>query len=583
MSRHSSHARPASTHIVRGSSVSASGAVQSQGVGFRPKGTPSAAGFTAAHSPGTPPRPEPAKPVQSGVTIRDSRSSAGVTTTTYTPPKKKSVEARPNPLGVLRFSPKAWAKMLWFRDRGDTEIGGFGISKRSEPTYVIDFCTIRQKCSSVTVEFDDEDVNKFLELMVAEKGYHPAEVMRIWLHTHPGNSASPSGTDRSTFEDTFGGSDWSIMVIIAKDGDTHCKVRFNNGPCGEDELEIKCDINPPFEGISQEEYEGWEDEYQRNILVGSGSVTHYSSGPHGYMGRGRYSGDDDEWERAWGGHNDGRSGFRGSGASSSGASASAADSGSSSAECGTTQERTRLCDQSDVPPLGGMHRPVASEEDKKWQLNEGVVEQVWQVDKNDDDTETVVTEFGWYKFPKSARITADPGDDIESISDISDEPPSSRGEVSWRMNNGRWEPFKLTQFFGNHIIDLREHRALVPTEKEVEAQAKSQPGFAKSAAIAAPAAATEEVAVEVAVEVTDAVSDDAVVPEARLLELASNGPVTESAIASAVEEVKAETADEKSETQVISAADVTAAIEHAAAEPRKDSNEPGFASPSVGP
>ena len=28
---------------------------------------------------------------------------------------------------VLRFTPYAWAKLLWLRDAGPTEIGGFGI------------------------------------------------------------------------------------------------------------------------------------------------------------------------------------------------------------------------------------------------------------------------------------------------------------------------------------------------------------------------------------------------------------------------------------------------------------------------
>ncbi len=29
---------------------------------------------------------------------------------------------------ALRFSPTAWAKLLFLRDYGDTEVGGFGIS-----------------------------------------------------------------------------------------------------------------------------------------------------------------------------------------------------------------------------------------------------------------------------------------------------------------------------------------------------------------------------------------------------------------------------------------------------------------------
>ena len=35
----------------------------------------------------------------------------------------------PAPPPVLRFSPTAWAKLLYFRDRSDTEVGGFGVTR----------------------------------------------------------------------------------------------------------------------------------------------------------------------------------------------------------------------------------------------------------------------------------------------------------------------------------------------------------------------------------------------------------------------------------------------------------------------
>jgi hypothetical protein len=49
-------------------------------------------------------------------------------------PKKPEPEPRQKPRRrvmpktVLRFSPTAWAKLLYFRDRGETEIGGFGVT-----------------------------------------------------------------------------------------------------------------------------------------------------------------------------------------------------------------------------------------------------------------------------------------------------------------------------------------------------------------------------------------------------------------------------------------------------------------------
>ena len=43
---------------------------------------------------------------------------------------------------ILRFSPTAWAKLLFFRDKGETEIAGFGISALDDLLYVEEFATI---------------------------------------------------------------------------------------------------------------------------------------------------------------------------------------------------------------------------------------------------------------------------------------------------------------------------------------------------------------------------------------------------------------------------------------------------------
>ena len=40
---------------------------------------------------------------------------------------------------TLRFSPTAWAKLLFLRDADDTEVGGFGISSANDPL-LIELC-----------------------------------------------------------------------------------------------------------------------------------------------------------------------------------------------------------------------------------------------------------------------------------------------------------------------------------------------------------------------------------------------------------------------------------------------------------
>jgi proteasome lid subunit RPN8/RPN11 len=136
---------------------------------------------------------------------------------------------------TLTFSLGAWTKMLYFRDCGNTEVAGFGVSKKDNPLYIEDFITIKQKATTASVEFDDEAIADYMEDMVL-KNYQPNQFMRVWCHTHPGNSASPSGTDIETFNRVFGECNWAIMFILAKDNSTTCKLWFK-------ELNFETNIN----------------------------------------------------------------------------------------------------------------------------------------------------------------------------------------------------------------------------------------------------------------------------------------------------------------------------------------------------
>ena len=100
-------------------------------------------------------------------------------------------ESRRQRRPTLRFTPWAWAKLVFLRDLGPTEVGGFGISAADDLLLIEDIRLVRQRCSSVTVQFDDVAVADFFDEMV-DLGLPPERFARVWIHTHPGNSASPS-------------------------------------------------------------------------------------------------------------------------------------------------------------------------------------------------------------------------------------------------------------------------------------------------------------------------------------------------------------------------------------------------------
>lgn len=164
---------------------------------------------------------------------------------------------------ALRFSPYAWAKLHWFCHRGETEIGGFGISATDDPLLIQDFVTVKQDASAAEVTFDDEAVADFFDRQV-DAGRRPDQFARLWLHTHPGGSAVPSTVDEETFERAFGTCHWAVMVILSKQGKTHARLRFNVGPEGDLVIPVCVDFDQPFEGSDRA---SWEQEYAAHVTA----------------------------------------------------------------------------------------------------------------------------------------------------------------------------------------------------------------------------------------------------------------------------------------------------------------------------
>ena len=165
------------------------------------------------------------------------------------------------------FSPYAWAKLLWFRYRGESEVSGFGISSVADPLYVTDFMTVPQTVTGVTTEMDDVGVADFFEDM-HEKGLQPCEYGRIWIHTHPGMGVVPSSVDEKCFGGVFGGCDWAVMMILGGNKskqETSCRLGFNVGPGVAVMLKTEVDWEVEFVGA---DHAVWEQEYTQTVKQG---------------------------------------------------------------------------------------------------------------------------------------------------------------------------------------------------------------------------------------------------------------------------------------------------------------------------
>jgi hypothetical protein len=188
--------------------------------------------------------------------------------------KKKSQPTRQRTTTpTLLFTPTAWAKLVYLRDVGQTEVGGFGISSSSDPLLIEDLQLVRQECDWASVLFDDEAVADYFDSQV-DAGRQPEEFGRIWIHTHPGNSAQPSATDEETFLRVFGTNPWAVMFILAQGGASYARLRFNVGPGGEQVIPVEVDYRQEFSGSDPL---AWQEEYDLcvqpvNLLIAGGQA-----------------------------------------------------------------------------------------------------------------------------------------------------------------------------------------------------------------------------------------------------------------------------------------------------------------------
>jgi len=162
---------------------------------------------------------------------------------------------------ALRFSPTAWAKLLYFRNKTDNEVGGFAITDPDDLLFVREFITVKQEVTCVSVKFDDSAVADFFDTQV-DLGRKPEQFARVWLHSHPGDSPKPSVIDEETFERVFGNCQWAVLFVVARDNQTYARLRFNVGPGGQVLIPTEIDYSQDFDASN---HELWDAEYTTNV------------------------------------------------------------------------------------------------------------------------------------------------------------------------------------------------------------------------------------------------------------------------------------------------------------------------------
>ena len=202
----------------------------------------------------------------------------------------KPLERGRPPEPRLLFSPFAWLKLQFLCHAGPTEVAACGLSRPDDPLRLDDVLVVRQRATSASVAFDDAAVADLFDRM-ADGGIPPARFARIWLHTHPGASVEPCGTDEATFARAFGTCDWAVMAILGRTGRVSARLTFGAGPGGSLDLAAAVDWPswPADAARLGAELPTWEREYDTLVdaqkAVGSDPFPSRYGEPHDFFGR----------------------------------------------------------------------------------------------------------------------------------------------------------------------------------------------------------------------------------------------------------------------------------------------------------
>lgn len=170
---------------------------------------------------------------------------------------------------TLKFTPLAWLHYQFLCHAGPTEVGAYGVHLPGDPFTVNHLWVPKQECSAAFVQCDDEAWEDFL-LSERGGGFVKGRPVPIWLHTHPGSSATPSGFDEKNWREEHGKEGQcplALFGILARYGETYGRAQ-SNAPykfTAELDFEVLWDKFPDYADVIREEMAGWKAEYDAKV------------------------------------------------------------------------------------------------------------------------------------------------------------------------------------------------------------------------------------------------------------------------------------------------------------------------------
>lgn len=163
----------------------------------------------------------------------------------------------------LRFTPTAWAKLIYLRDRASVQVGAWGVSHAQDLLLIEDLRLVPQTSSQLEVILPEAPS---LDDQPNGGGDSLQRTGRIWIQLHPEASSQPTVFDERTFERALGSADWGVLCIVARHETPNARLTFLIGPRASCPLAVGLQFGEPFAATNEA---AWEWEFQENVTVQS--------------------------------------------------------------------------------------------------------------------------------------------------------------------------------------------------------------------------------------------------------------------------------------------------------------------------
>ncbi|WP_417745844.1 hypothetical protein [Rosistilla oblonga] len=198
-----------------------------------------------------------------GTTSPTQNNSPGSCLMIAYPKKRDTADEFLNHQPCLTFTPYCMAKLLFFRDAGETCVGAFGVAATGDPMRLVDVALPCQVCTPSAIELTDEELST-LEEQAQRASSSSSSSYHHWIELKPRAETPVRETAGALTDQLNAAFNWRTHSVLARGDETKAKLVASVGPRCEQELKVAIDFARPFSGSL---HEAWLREYESMVRI----------------------------------------------------------------------------------------------------------------------------------------------------------------------------------------------------------------------------------------------------------------------------------------------------------------------------